>query len=166
MNTSTAGPVVRAARVHRDISILRLEAASDIEVLTALADQAEQNGWVAPTFRDALIERERAYPTGLPTIIPVAIPHADTVHVLQPGLGVAVLAHPVEFGEMGGAGTFISARVVVMILVQNPQDQILLLTELIGLFQTNGWFDALVAARDLNELVAVFDRLLAEESRS
>ncbi len=151
------------ASVHRDISIFRLDADTDVDVLAALAEQAEQNGWVAPSFRAALLERERGYPTGLPTVIPVAIPHADPVHVLRPGLGLAVLSHPVQFGEMGGVGASVSARVVVLILVQNPDEQIVLLTRLIGLFQRPDWFDRLEHAADLNDLVTVFGDLLAEQ---
>ncbi|WP_166784045.1 PTS sugar transporter subunit IIA [Cryobacterium suzukii] len=143
-----------------------MDADHDVDVLEALADQAEKNGWVAPTFRAALIARERIFPTGLPTQIPVAIPHADTVHVLKSGLGVAVLARPVQFGEMGGAASSVDARVAVMILVQDPREQILLLTQLIGLFQTPDWFDRLEEATDLDGLVAIFGHLLTAEAGS
>jgi PTS system galactitol-specific IIA component len=145
-----------------EISIFRLNADSDIDVLETLADRAEQNGWVLPSFRDALIERERAYPTGLPTPVPVAIPHADAIHVVKAGLGVALLTRPVPFGEMGGTGSSVSVQVVVMILVQNPADQILLLTQLIALFQRPRWFDRLEQAGDLTRMVAVFAELLEE----
>lgn len=107
--------------------------------------------------------REDACPTGLPTLIPVAIPHADPIHVLKPGRGVAVLAHPVRFGEMGDAGTCVDARVVVMILVQDPNEQGYLLTQLITVFQRSDCFYRLEQATDLDTLVAVFDTLLIAE---
>lgn len=164
MEISSSRPTSEAISVHREISIFRLDADNDIDVLEALANQAEQNGWVTPTFRAALIAREKTFPTGLPTQIPVAIPHADTVHVLKPGLGIAVLARPVQFGEMGGAESYVDARVAILILVRDPREQVLLLTRLIGLFQAPDWLDRLEEATDLDGLVAIFSHLLTAEA--
>lgn len=159
--TSVANPSRDAPVVPRaELSFIHLEAQSNVEALEALARRAEEAGWVTPTFAAALLEREAAYPTGLPTPIPVAIPHADVEHVLRSGLGVATLSTPVSFGEMGGSGERVDARVIVLILVTDPQDQVDLLTRLIGLFQQPGWFDAVDAASDVDDLVRIFGDLL------
>jgi PTS system galactitol-specific IIA component len=144
------------------ICIRYLDASDDVSALSALTDAAELAGFVVPTFRAALLERERNYPTGLPTAIPVAIPHADVEHVLTPAIGVALLNNPVEFGEMGGSGSAVDARVVVLLLVTQPHGQVDLLVRLLGIFQTEGWHAKLTATRDATELAAAFSVLLAE----
>lgn len=138
-------------------------AAPDAEtLLAALSDRAEQAGYVRSSFRAALIERERAFPTGLPTSTPVAIPHADVEHVLRPGLGVALLDQPVDFGEMGGSGSTVPARVAVLLLVTQPHEQLDLLVKLIAVFQSDDWYSRLSASRDDADLAEIFNGLLVD----
>lgn len=100
-------------------------AASDAEgVLTALADRVVAGGFARDTFPAAVLRRERRYPTGLPTEVPCAIPHADPGHVLRAGLAVAALAEPVAFGKMGTPGQQVRARLVVMLCVTDATQQV------------------------------------------
>lgn len=155
--TPTAAPVVPRA----DLSIVGLVAGNSTEVLSAFAQQALAVGAVHPSYEAALLEREFAFPTGLPTVIPVAIPHADVEHAIESGLGIATLAQPVEFGEMGGADSTVAARVAVLILVTEPHAQAEMLSQLIGVFQLDGWHDTLSAATTPEALAATFADLLA-----
>jgi len=159
--TGASAPVVPRA----DLSIVGLTANSSSEVLSAFAAQALAAGAVHPTYEAALLERESAYPTGLPTVIPVAIPHADVEHAIQSGLGIATLAQPVEFGEMGGADSTVAARVAVLILVTEPHAQTEMLTQLISVFQLDGWYEALSGATTPEELAFIFTELLASTQR-
>ncbi|MGV8876274.1 MAG: PTS sugar transporter subunit IIA [Rhodoglobus sp.] len=143
-----------------DLSFVGLMAATSTEVLTAFANQALAVGAVHPSYGQALLERERAYPTGLPTLIPVAIPHADVEHAITSGLGIALLANPVEFGEMGGADTSVLAKVAVLILVTSPHEQTEMLTRLIAVFQMDGWYEKLVIAATPEDLASIFAELL------
>jgi PTS system galactitol-specific IIA component len=76
-------------------------------------------------------------------------------------LGSRLLKNPVDFGEMGGAGSAVAARVVVLLLVTEPHEQVDLLVWLIGVFQTEDWHAKLTATRDAAELAAAFSALLA-----
>jgi PTS system galactitol-specific IIA component len=147
-----------------ELSILSLDAHSDVEVLEALASRAEAAGWVRPTFREALLERERVFPTGLPTPIPVAIPHADVEHVIKQGLGVALLKRPVKFGELGGGDTSVEVQAAVLLLVTEPERQSELLMRLVNVFQLDDWLDTLRHASDASELAELFARVLAQGS--
>lgn len=102
----------------------QLHASTDEEVLTALAEAAVAAGHAQPSLVAAVIQREKSYPTGLPTPIPSAIPHTDAVHVIHSGLGVATLAEPVDFGQMATSGTTVPARLVVMLFVTEPAAQV------------------------------------------
>lgn len=137
-------------------------AAADAEgVLRHVADLAIRAGHAAPSFGDALVTRERAHPTGLPTVVPVAIPHADPGHVLEAGFAVATLARPVRFGVMGTAEDAVDLGVVIVLLVTEAHAQVEVLASLVDLVQRDGWEAPLRAARTPVELASAFDALLA-----
>ena len=166
-NTTNEHDLVTSSAVvpRADLSFVGLHANTSAEVLSAFASQALAVGAVHPTYEAALLAREIAYPTGLPTVIPVAIPHADVEHAIQSGLGIAMLAQPVEFGEMGGADSTVAAHVAVLILVTEPHAQTEMLTQLIAVFQLDGWHDALSAATTPEELASTFAELLASTNQ-
>ncbi|MBK8448205.1 MAG: PTS sugar transporter subunit IIA [Micropruina sp.] len=94
------------------------------QVLSTLAGRVVEAGFALPSLPAAVLARENAYPTALPTPVPVAIPHTDPAHVLQPGLAVASLAEPVEFGLMGGSAERLAVRLVVLLCVSDPAGQV------------------------------------------
>ncbi|MFV0430390.1 MAG: PTS sugar transporter subunit IIA [Arachnia sp.] len=148
-------------RALPEVCVLNLEADSGEEVLRILAAKALAAGLVTATFADALVAREHTHPTGLPTAVPVAIPHADAEHVLGSGLAVATLAHPVRFGEMGGAGAQLEVAVVLMLLVSQPHEQVEVLTRIIDIVQGPAWETPLRLAESPAELAAAFNLQLA-----
>ena len=150
-------------QVSPAVAIANLEAESAEEVLQALAERAIAAGWAKDTFTAALLKREREYPTGLPTEIAVALPHTDPEHVHHAGLGIATLKSPVEFGEMGADdGTTVAVRVVMLILVEKPENQVTVLGQLVNLIQQPGWYDALSQAETDEAVATEFRRLLAQ----
>lgn len=103
------------------------------QVLTALANRVVDGGFAQASLTSAVLTREASYPTGLPTPIPAAIPHTDPEHVLQPGLAVASLPQPVDFGLMGGSATDrIGVRLVVLLCVTDPAGQVAGLQQVLG----------------------------------
>lgn len=113
-------------------ALCNLPAADWEEALARLAGAAVAAGHGRPTLVEAVIERERRFPTGLPTEVASAIPHTDAVHVVRAGLGVATLAEPVAFGQMGGAGETLPVRFVVMLFITDPADQVAALQQVLG----------------------------------
>ncbi|QNN53867.1 PTS sugar transporter subunit IIA [Nocardioides mesophilus] len=110
-------------------------AGSREELLQLLAGSALAAGYVHESFTEALLERERSFPTGLPTPLPSAIPHTDTVHVVRPALAAALLSDPVGFAEMGGSGREVAAELVVLLLVDEPGAQVEVLGRLLKVLQ-------------------------------
>lgn len=130
-----------------------LEASTDQEVLGALADRLLDAGHVFDTFKAAVQARERRYPTGLPTVVPAAIPHTDADHVLHAGLAVATLARPVAFGEMGGsAEARVETRLVIMLVLKDAHSQIAALQHLVARLQDPDAVRDLLAADDDQDL--------------
>lgn len=136
------------------LSLNGLEASTWEEALSALADTALEHGYVRDSFPAALVERERNYPTGLPTGLPTAIPHADPEHVLTAGLGIARLAKPVPFGEMGRSNSVLDVQLVVMLLVPAAQSHMAALTTVISAVNDEARMHSLLAALDDQDLEA------------
>lgn len=78
--------------IHEENIILNLSATDKESVLSQMSDVLYQNGFVKSTFKDAVIEREKEFATGLPThLCSVAIPHTDVEHINNRTIGVAIL---------------------------------------------------------------------------
>lgn len=124
------------------------------EALTRLAGAAVAAGHGRPSLVGAVVERERKYPTGLPTAVPAAIPHTDAVHVLRAGLGVATLREPVEFGQMGTAGVTLPVRFVVMLFVTEPAEQVDALQQVLERLRDAAGVQALLEHTDHDDFEA------------
>ena len=75
-----------------------LKASDNIEVLQLMGDAMIQEGYGEEGFTEAILKREKDYPTGLDVNgIGVAIPHTDAEHVKKEGISIAVLNPPIEF---------------------------------------------------------------------
>lgn len=148
-------------RVTPDLAVPRLEASSYEEVLQALGDLAVEKGWAKPGYGKALIDREREYPTGLPMVVPIALPHTDAEHVLKAGLGLATLKAPVTFYEMGGSDTEVPVEAVIVILVTDPSHQVSMLSKLISVVQEEDWFVNIREANTPEQLADAFNELLS-----
>lgn len=142
------------------LSVVALAADTAEQVLRRLADPAVAAGLVEPSFSDAVVARELRYPTGLPTEVPVAIPHAEPEHVRSPGFIVATLAQPVAFGVMGSASEVLDVDLVVMLLIAEAHHQVDVLTRLVEVFQRPAWDRSLRTAANPAELAGAFDALV------
>lgn len=139
-----------------------LEAATAEDALGALAREAQEHGYVLDTFAAALMDRERRNPTGLPTAVPTAIPHADPEHVVTSGLGVARLASPVAFGEMGSPDSTVDVQLVVMLLVPAGGSHMAALTTVIGAVSDEERMRSLLEADGDDDLAARAHRAFGE----
>lgn len=75
--------------------------ADDREEAIRLCGQALSRAGIAEdAFAEGCVRREREYPTGICTDIPVAIPHCRSDAILQSGVCYLRLEEPVEFGRM------------------------------------------------------------------
>jgi galactitol PTS system EIIA component len=149
-------------RVVAALSLVRPPLSSAAEVLQAVAALALEHGFVAPSFGDALVAREASHPTGLPTPVPVAIPHTDVEHVVRPALAAVLLDPPVPFGEMGGVGEDVDVRLVVVLMVTDPSRQVGLLSRLITALRQPTLADALADVEDPSALARAVESLMAQ----
>ena len=129
----------RIRRTLFDPALVRLqvEAADKREAVSVLAEALRAAGKVRESFFEAVLEREAAYPTGLPTPgTAIAIPHTDVQHCIEPAVAVGTLRDAVEFEEMGSPGSALEVRIVFLLSITNPEDHVEWLSRLSSAFHS------------------------------
>ncbi|MFD0898538.1 PTS sugar transporter subunit IIA [Loigolactobacillus binensis] len=122
--------------IHHDLIFQNKSFQNNESALSFLADQLANHNFVKDSFKDAVLAREKIYPTGLPTgDIEIAIPHADSEHVNTSTLGVMTLASPVEFHNMGDPTTTLKVSIIIMLAIAEPHGQVTMLQKLMSIVQ-------------------------------
>jgi PTS system galactitol-specific IIA component len=148
--------MVSAIRLIDKFVMPELEAENATQALEKIARHGDQFGLFKPTWLDAVIKREVEFPTGLPTMIPVAIPHTDSIHVNADGVGFFKLTKPIEFGEMGSLDDKVQVKMIFPLLITNPAEQVDLLMAVITALQNPEFLNALDASKTAEEIVSIF----------
>ncbi|SHM83599.1 PTS system, galactitol-specific IIA component [Caldanaerovirga acetigignens] len=145
--------------LNEELILIRLEAEKREEVLKALANLLISSGYVKESFLEAILEREKVFPTGLPTEgVGVAIPHADIIHVVKPAIAIGVLNKPVKFSIMGNPEEEVDVKLVFMLAINEPTMQINLLKSLVSLFQDKKLLHQLSETKNKKELISILSR--------
>lgn len=142
--------------VDDSIILLNLEADNKEEVLTKMGQNLQILGLVKDSFTDAIIAREAEFATGLPTKgVSVAIPHTDVEHVNRKTISVAVLKDPVDFCVMGDDEETTPVKIVFMLAMDKPHDQLSLLQKLMQIFQDEATLASIVEATSEADVMKV-----------
>lgn len=95
------------------------------DCIRLMAARFEEYGYVRAGYGDAVMEREKTHPTGLPGKgINLAIPHTNNELVLKPAVGVILPRNPVKFGMMGSEGFNLECAVILPLVVKDTKQQI------------------------------------------
>lgn len=133
----------------------RLEAADASEVISRLADRLLLIGSVKESYREAVIQRELAMPTGLPIAadFAVAVPHTDPEHVLKPAVALATLKTPVLFRSMDDPDETLQVKVVFALALRDKNEQIEMLQSIVAILQDATTLRRIAEASTLEQLI-------------
>ena len=126
-----------------------LEADNQEQLFDQVATLLEEKKVVTDTYRSALIEREKMFPTGLDMeflgkdLPNVAIPHTDTIHNLTENVVVIRLAKPVTFHNMIAPDKEVEVSLLFFIINNSSSSQTNILAQLMDFFTGNGHLEAL-----------------------
>ena len=126
-----------------------LEADNQEQLFDQVATLLEDKKVVTDTYRSALIEREKMFPTGLDMkflgkdLPNVAIPHTDTIHNLTENVVVVRLAEPVTFHNMIAPDKEVEVSLLFFIINNSSSSQTNILAQLMDFFTGNGHLEAL-----------------------
>lgn len=92
--------------------------------------------YVHDTYVDAVIQREKGFPTGLQMErYGIAIPHTDREHVKKSAIAVASLQKPITVKSMIDPTKDVQVQLMILMAVEDPEGQVKMLGKLMGLFQ-------------------------------
>ena len=142
--------------INEENIVRMLQAGDREEVIRRLGGLLFQHGYVKETYVQAVLEREKVFPTGLQTnLLGMAIPHTDTEHVIKPALAIATLAHPVIFQAMGNPEAEVPVTVVMMLAISDPKAVIPVLRSVLFILEKGETLNALTQATTEIEIKAV-----------
>lgn len=134
-----------------------IEAETAAEALEKIGAKLVEAGYVKNSYIAAIVEREKHFPTGLPTgENGVAIPHTDICHVMKPMIAVGILKEPVQFQNMGDHTQTVAVKIIFMLAMNHCDNQIKLLSAFMENLQDQVLLDQLAnasSARRVAELM-------------
>jgi PTS system galactitol-specific IIA component len=152
-----------ASLINKELVLLDIEANDKVDLLTKLSSILKEKGYVKKSYVNAVVEREKVFPTGLITESGgVAIPHTDAEHVEKSTILFAKLKKPVTFKEMGNNKNDVSAEMVFMLAISDPSKQAPTLSKLMSIFVNKSLLLKLKNSKDSKEIVDILVQLLAE----
>lgn len=134
------------------IAFFNESCSSSEEVIKKLSGEFLKKGLVKDTFPQAVIDREKGFPTGLSINgIGVAIPHTDGIHIIKPQIGFMSLDKPVVFKDMVDDKHEIEVNAVFMLGLLKSEQQIAMLQKLVELFQDEALLKRVIGCKDIDE---------------
>lgn len=122
--------------LDRELCLFQLEVKDQNELFQVMSEQLVNAGCVKDSFLEGITNREQEFPTGLEiNQIGFAIPHTDSVHVNTSQICFASLKEPLIFSDMTDKEHEIPVRLVFMLAMSQPHEQIDTLQNLVSLFQ-------------------------------
>ncbi|CAG5935879.1 PTS system transporter subunit IIA [Streptococcus pneumoniae] len=137
-----------------------LEADNQEQLFDQVASLLEEREIVTPTYREALITREKSFPTGLDMeflgkdLPNVAIPHTDIVHNLAEKVVVVRLEKPVTFHNMIAPDKEVEVSLLFFIINNSSSSQTNILAQLMDFFTGNGHLEDLSKISEPEKLYA------------
>lgn len=146
-----------ASFIVPDGVMVNQSAANADEVIGLLADHLLKSEMVRDSYGQAVRDRERVLPTGLPVGegFAVAVPHTDPEHVLTSGIAMATLREPVMFGSMEDPDTKLPVRIVFALALRSKDEQIEMLTAIGRLLQDSDKLEKMSQAQSSDEVAVL-----------
>lgn len=126
-----------------------IDVSSVEEVETLMSSMLCDQGFVEPSFKDALLEREANFPTALSLgTYGVAIPHTEGEHTKQGAIALGILKNPVTWKRMDDPDESCPVRLVIMLALQDPHDHLEMLQRVISLVQNHDLINQVLEQSD------------------
>lgn len=148
---------------EKKIVLLKVGNVSDqYKVLELLARQLYKEKVVKSSYVDAVIEREKIYPTGLlmENDIGIAIPHTESEHVLQNQIALMTLESPIDFMHMADGDKIVPVRIIFMLALKEPESQLSILQNLMALGQEKDKLASILMADDKSVVLEILNESL------
>ncbi|QGP76340.1 hypothetical protein GLW17_05625 [Tetragenococcus halophilus] len=121
----------------------------------------KERGYVTEEFEGALNEREKEFPTGLPTEPSVAIPHTDGTYVKKDTLLCIINDSKIAFNEMGGdEEDYVYPQVFFMLALSDGKEHLEQLQNLVEKIQSGNLVSSSLQASNKEEFQKAVENYL------
>lgn len=145
--------------LNEELVFRNVQAKTDSEVLAFLASEMYKKNYVKEEYIQAIQEREKEYPTGLPSTPPgIAIPHANYEMVNKTTLAIATLKDPVLFHNMENNNEQLPIQIVIMMVIGEPHGQVEMLQKIVGIIQDEPLRQEMIRAGNDTELLELLKK--------
>ncbi len=130
--------------------LIRLDcnASNCVELFQLIGCELEEKGYVTKQYTEALLERERQFPTGLKTkFLNIAIPHTDPEVICTPFIFVVRNTVPINMLQMGD-NSEMTCNNFLFLGIKDPKSQVGLLAKLMELFSQEDFVSQFAQAKD------------------
>ncbi len=152
--------------LHKELIFIGLDVTTAEQAIRIMAEQMLIQGYVKESFIEAVLQREETFPTGMPTTLPVSIPHTNVEHCLKPAISVGILKQPVEFRTMGEPTRSVPVQLVFLLSVVEPSVQVQMLHRLIDFFQQTEKLQELARVETVDQAYELLCTALGVESHA
>lgn len=145
--------------LNEELVFRNVQAKTDSEVLAFLASEMYKKNYVKEEYIQAIQEREKEYPTGLPSTPPgITIPHANYEMVNKTTLAIATLKDPVLFHNMENNNEQLPIQIVIMMAIGEPHGQVEMLQKIVGIIQDEPLRQEMIRAGNDTELLELLKK--------
>ncbi|KYO65273.1 PTS sugar transporter subunit IIA [Thermovenabulum gondwanense] len=145
--------------LEKNLIFIGLDVKDKLEAISQMATKLEDYGYVNNEYKNAVIEREKVFPTGLPTKgVGVAIPHTDIKYVNKSAIAIGVLKNPVLFNVMGNPEENVEVKLIFMLALKEPKLQVNTLRDLVEIFQDENLLAEIVNSDSEEKIIGIISK--------
>ncbi len=144
--------------INPNLICMNLAVHTKEEAIRAVIERMVKQGYVDGQYYEEVLEREKEYPTGLPSEgVMTAVPHAYSKNVKKSGVGVAQLKTPVLFQNMADKSESLPVELVFVMANHDGSDgHVENLQELMQIFSNGAMLLALKDAQTAEAFAEIF----------
>ena len=146
-------------KTSEDLILLNYEADNKEQVLREICKNVLRRNYVCDGYSDALIEREKNFPTAIEFGVPIALPHIGEF-CNEPFLSICTLKNAVKFYSMDGSDKELGVRIIFLFGITNAKDQVNILKNFMFAFQDDCNMNAILNAKDAKQALNVIKAIL------
>ena len=146
--------------IHIDRIQVNCLVKDQFDAIALAAQPLLEKGFITEEFIDAAIERERIFPTGLPTKIGVALPHTEAKYVLNESISILTLKNTIVFAGMGNPKESIPVQIVFLLAISNPEKQLRILQTIITIIQNEKMLKKIRDAKEPQDIYNLINTFL------
>jgi len=141
-----------SSMIRKDLIQLDMDAKDQKDFFEKICKILVDEGCVKNTYLEALMGREKEYPTGLPTQpYAIAIPHADPQHLIKPFVAPIRLKNEIDWCEMATSDVWHKIRLIFVLGFTKGDGHIEMLQLLVDNLQDKKLMDELLNAKSIDE---------------